>query len=198
MAAAQDGASLPADYSIVTANRAINCATSSRCPESCSSTTRASRARHSSSVMSGISIGTMEGIGLSSAWMTGIESAPAKSPALQARARLGRFGGLRIRPADGRVRNTLKPAAGNPGKHLIAPGFRPGPQPYRNGPIRPLHWPGPLLYAPGLRTSFALFPDSSAVEHSTVNRMVAGSNPAPGAIKTNNLIKLHYLRKTVG
>src|SRR5689334_4104124 len=32
------------------------------------------------------------------------------------------------------------------------------------------------------RTSVRLFPDSSAVEHSTVNRMVAGSNPAPGAI----------------
>ena len=29
--------------------------------------------------------------------------------------------------------------------------------------------------------SLALFPDSSAVEHSTVNRMVAGSNPARGA-----------------
>src|SRR5882672_7019640 len=28
----------------------------------------------------------------------------------------------------------------------------------------------------------ALFPGSSAVEHSTVNRMVAGSNPAQGAI----------------
>src|SRR5215470_19581989 len=31
------------------------------------------------------------------------------------------------------------------------------------------------------RTTVRLFPDSSAVEHSTVNRMVAGSNPAPGA-----------------
>src|SRR2546423_9285760 len=38
-----------------------------------------------------------------------------------------------------------------------------------------------LLYA-GARTWFHLFLGSSAVEHSTVNRMVAGSNPARGAI----------------
>src|SRR5215470_19506535 len=37
------------------------------------------------------------------------------------------------------------------------------------------------------RTTVRLFPDSSAVEHSTVNRMVAGSNPAPGAIRCSPL-----------
>src|SRR5215510_11838397 len=39
------------------------------------------------------------------------------------------------------------------------------------------------------RTPVRLFPDSSAVEHSTVNRMVAGSNPAPGANPIKNLAK---------
>jgi hypothetical protein len=38
-----------------------------------------------------------------------------------------------------------------------------------------------LLYAPGSRTRFRLILGSSAVEHPTVNRMVAGSNPARGA-----------------
>jgi hypothetical protein len=49
----------------------------------------------------------------------------------------------------------------------------------------------PLCKAPGLcytqpvakPVGFRLFLGSSAVEHSTVNRMVAGSNPARGAIR---------------
>jgi nicotinate phosphoribosyltransferase len=40
---------------------------------------------------------------------------------------------------------------------------------------------GELCYSP-TQTGFGLFPGSSAVEHSTVNRMVAGSIPAQGAI----------------
>jgi hypothetical protein len=36
---------------------------------------------------------------------------------------------------------------------------------------------------------FALFLGSSAVEHSTVNRMVAGSNPARGANHINDLAR---------
>jgi hypothetical protein len=39
-----------------------------------------------------------------------------------------------------------------------------------------------LLYAAVREDDFASFLGSSAVEHSTVNRMVAGSNPARGAI----------------
>src|SRR5207253_5194495 len=38
-----------------------------------------------------------------------------------------------------------------------------------------------VIRRPARERLFRLFPDSSAVEHSTVNRMVAGSNPAPGA-----------------
>src|SRR5260370_22034418 len=37
------------------------------------------------------------------------------------------------------------------------------------------------------RTTFRLFLGSSAVEHSTVNRMVAGSNPARGAKEIKEL-----------
>ena len=40
-----------------------------------------------------------------------------------------------------------------------------------------------VIRRPAREHLFRLFPDSSAVEHSTVNRMVAGSNPAPGAIR---------------
>jgi hypothetical protein len=47
--------------------------------------------------------------------------------------------------------------------------------------FRPLQGSGALLYAARCEPCFALFLGSSAVEHSTVNRMVAGSNPARGA-----------------
>ena len=42
---------------------------------------------------------------------------------------------------------------------------------------------------------FRLFLGSSAVEHSTVNRMVAGSNPARGAKQTNHLAQKSESRK---
>src|SRR6185295_4058221 len=51
---------------------------------------------------------------------------------------------------------------------------------------------GPLANA-----CFALFPDSSAVEHSTVNRMVAGSNPAPGASFSAALLSFTPTRQRV-
>src|SRR6266852_7345658 len=41
-----------------------------------------------------------------------------------------------------------------------------------------------LCYTLPVANRFRLFLGSSAVEHSTVNRMVAGSNPARGANKT--------------
>src|SRR5882757_6983024 len=47
------------------------------------------------------------------------------------------------------------------------------------GPLQALR---ALLYAAARERRFRLFLGSSAVEHSTVNRMVAGSNPARGAI----------------
>ena len=49
-------------------------------------------------------------------------------------------------------------------------------------PFRPLQGSEALLYAARCGPCSALFLGSSAVEHSTVNRMVAGSNPARGAI----------------
>src|SRR5689334_19587213 len=50
-----------------------------------------------------------------------------------------------------------------------------------HAPIRPMQAELALLYAARLRTLRRPFLGSSAVEHSTVNRMVAGSNPARGA-----------------
>ncbi len=45
---------------------------------------------------------------------------------------------------------------------------------------KPLGKSGKHLYYPA-HTAPSAFPGSSAVEHSTVNRQVAGSNPARGA-----------------
>ena len=51
------------------------------------------------------------------------------------------------------------------------------------GLIRPMQAELALLYAAPSRTLCRPFLGSSAVEHSTVNRMVAGSNPVAGAMK---------------
>jgi hypothetical protein len=48
------------------------------------------------------------------------------------------------------------------------------------GPLQALE---ALLYAPPSEQMLRLFLGSSAVEHSTVNRMVPGSNPGRGASK---------------
>ena len=57
----------------------------------------------------------------------------------------------------------------------------------RNRPFHPLQGSEALLYAARCGPCSALFLGSSAVEHSTVNRMVAGSNPARGASKIKHL-----------
>jgi len=49
---------------MVTASRPISLATSSSCSESCASRACASRVRHSSSLIAGISLGTIDGTGL--------------------------------------------------------------------------------------------------------------------------------------
>ena len=59
-------------YSIVTTSRPMSCASSSRWSESWSSTVCANRSRHSSSLNSGISAGTIEGAAL--VWTLGISS----------------------------------------------------------------------------------------------------------------------------
>ena len=57
------------------------------------------------------------------------------------------------------------------------------------GLFRPLQGSEALLYAAACEP-FRLFLGSSAVEHSTVNRMVAGSNPARGANKISHLLQI--------
>src|SRR6202022_4074812 len=54
------------------------------------------------------------------------------------------------------------------------------------GLLGPLQGAEALLYAGARERLFRLFLGSSAVEHSTVNRMVAGSNPARGAKKSHS------------
>ena len=63
-----------------------------------------------------------------------------------------------------------------------------------HSPFRPLQGSEALLYAPRRGLGFALFLGSSAVEHSTVNRMVAGSNPARGANQIKRLAQKFYFR----
>jgi hypothetical protein len=77
------------------------------------------------------------------------------------------------------------------GKSLRHRGFRSGIEiasiEPKNRPFGPLQAREALLYAARANDYFALFLGSSAVEHSTVNRMVAGSNPARGANKNKDL-----------
>src|SRR5579863_4312143 len=68
----------------------------------------------------------------------------------------------------------------------MAPGDRKAPRGARelglkNCPIWSFASPEGFVIRSAQRTQLRLFLGSSAVEHSTVNRMVAGSNPARGA-----------------
>jgi hypothetical protein len=80
-------------YSIVTASRPISLATSSKCAESQSRMASASRIRHSSSLIAGMSLGTIDGTGLiRSVWMSGIESPLGETGATERRRRMRLFG----------------------------------------------------------------------------------------------------------
>jgi hypothetical protein len=68
-------------------------------------------------------------------------------------------------------------------------GFRPHLTRRCKGAFGPLQRVEALLYAPPFANHVRLFLGSSAVEHSTVNRMVAGSNPARGANEFNHLLR---------
>jgi hypothetical protein len=70
-------------------------------------------------------------------------------------------------------------------------GFRPHLTRRCKGAFGPLQRVEALLYAPPFANHVRLFLGSSAVEHSTVNRMVAGSNPARGANEFSWLVKIH-------
>jgi hypothetical protein len=76
------------------------------------------------------------------------------------------------------------------GTELSCPRRASGP----HGPFPPLQGSEALLYAARREPGFALFLGSSAVEHSTVNRMVAGSNPARGANQIKRLAQKFCFR----
>ncbi len=100
----------------------------------------------------------------------------------------------RSRPVRCIYRDSASVEKGN--KSLPQGEFLPGAVPRHSGLFRPLQGSGAFCKARGLcytlpvANRFRLFLGSSAVEHSTVNRMVAGSNPARGANKTRHF--LHF------
>src|SRR5258705_4495418 len=108
------------------------------------------------------------------------------------RERLRRFGGFGMLPRNGET------APANCGSRLwrgpkmptnpsATGGFRPHLRRRRKGAFGPLQRAEALLYAPPFANHVRPFLGSSAVEHSTVNRMVAGSNPARGANEFSHL-----------
>src|SRR3954452_17894386 len=168
-------------YSIVTARRPIILAASSRLTASCCSTARASRIKHSSSLIGETSVRAKGAVIRRSVWMSGMKS-PLARPALPRSQRIKSF-------QRSLARNRRRGSEGFHQRSLPAPQrrncccgnkFRP----FRRSTaciFRPLQGETALLYAGAREHDFHLFLGSSAVEHSTVNRMVAGSNPARGA-----------------
>src|SRR5689334_1581034 len=84
-------------------------------------------------------------------------------------------------------RPPLQMTAERPANRCPAGSFSPRPISVIERRFGPLQARKALLYAPRSRTFVRLFLGSSAVEHSTVNRMVAGSNPARGAKSNQSL-----------
>src|SRR5258706_6639671 len=101
-------------YSIGTASRPINRATSSKRSESCSATACASRTRHSSSlsvgILADILLGTIDGTGHTrSVWMSGIESPVTKPRHHQAWGANATFwGSFPARPVGGIARQAAR------------------------------------------------------------------------------------------
>lgn len=94
---------------------------------------------------------------------------------------------LRADAAFAQARCRLCPAPDRIWRQILEPPGISGPVHHRTGDGHlVLCKPERLCYTlPAREHLFRLFLGSSAVEHSTVNRMVAGSNPARGASKFN-------------
>ena len=121
--------------------------------------------------------------------MSGIESPPGESRHYQVSLANAAFWGARLSGAavvqdqrgaapDRSFRNLKNGDKSLPHRHFasVVEGCAP------SGLFPALQGSGALLYAARREPlGFRLFLGSSAVEHSTVNRMVAGSNPARGA-----------------
>jgi hypothetical protein len=174
-----------AGHSIGTTNRPINRATSSSCRASWSLTARASRTRHSSSLIDGTSCGTIDGITRSES-MAGIEPPPELNRQRQAWFRNKTF----CRPVRDAERFSPKSGAAEKARSTGARGrassryraFREALA-SKGRTHFPLCKPRGLCYTQPART---LFLGSSVVEQPAVNRLVAGSNPARGANTINH------------
>ena len=143
---------------MVTASRAISLATSSRCAESCSLTARASRIRHSSSLIADMSLGTIEGTDLMrSVWLSGIESPLGEtrhheiSPANK--SFWGSAGGSKGVPGARISASTRLPFTSKAQQnHCRAGGFPSFLMRRDRKAFRPLQAPEALLYAARVRT----------------------------------------------
>jgi hypothetical protein len=108
--------------------------------------------------------------------------------------RLSRISGPSITPVYDGIAQPWVPAAVSPRERkrrqiVVAQGLSDPASPQRTAGDLVLCKPERLCYTlPAREPLFRLFLGSSAVEHSTVNRMVAGSNPARGA-KLNQLLR---------
>src|SRR5258708_4734820 len=161
-------------YSIVTASRPIRRASSSRCSESWSRTACASRIRHSSSLIAGMSPGMIDGTAFTkSVRMSFIASSPNESQ---------HDGGSRGNASIWRSGPPWHPPAGPAHSHLFHQEMLPTycatgiSHPDIAATKKPAIWsfatPKGFVIRCRANDRFALFLGSSAVEHSTVNRMV--------------------------
>src|SRR6266404_3693130 len=133
-----------------------------------------------------MSLGTIDGTGLiRSAWMSGIESPLAKQVLASVVDEwvffgLGSWRGGAAGSPDEPPERDLH-SAGKANKSLRRSWFPALPDAAAERPISSFaRLQGFVIRSP-VANRFRLFLGSSAVEHSTVNRMVAGSNPARGA-----------------
>jgi hypothetical protein len=177
-------------YSIGTTSRPINLATSSKRSLSWSLTACASRTRHSSSLIAGNLPGTIDGTRLKrSVSVSGIESSLTKPRHDRVSAANASFWGSAPGTSCSRNRRVGRKTAifswsKRPTNRCLRGGLHPLSRSRRSGPFPALQGLRALLYAARREPlRFRLFLGSSAVEHSTVNRMVAGSNPARGATR---------------
>ena len=150
------------------------------------------RARHSSSLKSptsGMSDGAIDGVGFSSASITGIESPSVRPGGLRAPAGSVDLAAVRCERPRGELRQLRFGTGTTERENRCCAAACPLPsRRARTGQLVLCNGKSLCYTQARSRTPVRLFPDSSAVEHSTVNRMVAGSNPAPGA--TSDLILL--------
>jgi hypothetical protein len=127
--------------------------------------------------------GTIDGIGFSSASKTAIESISPHIWQSEISRRMGSIWRRAHEAADGGTTGNRENAVPGTDESVVCSGLTLPSHRARASHLVLCNSKRLCYTQPACERLFRLFPDSSAVEHSTVNRMVAGSNPAPGAIR---------------